>query len=599
MGREIIAERFTLLKTRGSNGLAFTHIVEDSLDGRRLVVKVSDRLGILGLEYLKAANLLAESGVRGILLPLEGGLLEEEEGYYLAFPELGEPSLENYLRMMPSLACEEVVHILKGTLSALEGLHRAGFLHLFLEPRNLFYLPRRSVTLKDPALRAEFFHPFLELVSAPDFSYLHPALMDGGMPGPEADLYALGKLAERLLASAVDGDVSPLGSSVRELARACRDAACEEEGSGGEVMGTMASLRRDLERALLGECAGGRRNEGRLKSVLRKRRGRPPGGDLELEEENGRESLCTPGAGSAVSVGGFGKEAESAAEGHASGTDFEAHGASPGSLPGERPDAGSSVAGMEPEAAVGGGRLDGGEGGFRPRASASSVEGVAGGHGLPGLGRPTRISRSRGRGRARPFRVAMMAACIGLLISIPLYLVATREGRRASSALGWGASEAGGGEFLAELGEAGKGPSPKEGVLEGAGGTGIGSMAASVETTPPLVEQGVAPRSRDTAPPAGNEAAGAEGSVSPQRPVARFTVTPSEGQSPLRVYLDASESYDPDGHIVSYQWSCGGGAKAFYQVFESNLIPARMAVTLTVTDDGGNTDSVTHYVTLY
>jgi hypothetical protein len=65
------------------------------------------------------------------------------------------------------------------------------------------------------------------------------------------------------------------------------------------------------------------------------------------------------------------------------------------------------------------------------------------------------------------------------------------------------------------------------------------------------------------------------------------------------VYLDASGSYDPDGHIVSYQWSCGGGAKAFYQVFESNLIPARIAVTLTVTDDGGNMASVTHYVTLY
>ncbi|MBC7253045.1 MAG: hypothetical protein H5T72_03635 [Actinobacteria bacterium] len=599
MGGEIIAERFTLLKTRGSNGLAFTHIVEDSLDGRRLVVKVSDRLGILGLEYLKAANLLAENGVRGILLPLEGGLLEGDEGYYLAFPELGEPSLENYLRMMPSLTCEEVLHVLKGTLSALESLHRAGFLHLFIEPRNLFYLPRRSVTLKDPALRAEFFHPFLELVSAPDFSCLHPALMDGGLPGPEADLYALGKLAERLLASAVDGDVSPLGPALRELAWACGDAACEEAGSGGKVVETMASLRQDLERALLGVCAGGKGSEGRLRSALKRRKGRSPGGDLEVEEEYGRESLCPSGAGSSASVEGFGKGAESAAEGRVSGTALEARGASPGSLPGRGSEGGSSVAGMEPETGMGRSRLGGGERGIQPCVSGSSVEGVAGGDGLPGFRRPAWMSRFRRRGRARAFRVVMTAACIGLLISIPFYLLVAREGRRVSPALGWGASEAGGGEVLPALMEAGRGPSPKEGIPDGAGDAGIGGMAAGAETTLPSVEQGLAPQSRDAAPSAGNEVAGAEGRLSPQDPVARFTVTPSEGQSPLRVYLDASESYDPDGHIVSYQWSCGGGAKAFYHVFESNIIPARMAVTLTVTDNGGNTGSVTHYVTLY
>lgn len=76
-------------------------------------------------------------------------------------------------------------------------------------------------------------------------------------------------------------------------------------------------------------------------------------------------------------------------------------------------------------------------------------------------------------------------------------------------------------------------------------------------------------------------------------------MSPDQGQSPLRVLLDASGSYDPDGRIVSYSWSCGGSGKSIYQVFESNLIPTRIAITLTVVDDRGDSVSTTRYVTLY
>lgn len=515
MGGEIIAERFSLLKTRGSNGVAFTHIVEDVLDGRRLVVKVSDRLGILGLEYLKAANLLSERGVRGVLLPLEGGLLDGEEGYYLAFPELGEPSLENYLRMRPSLACEEVVHILEGVLSALQGLHRAGFLHLFLEPRNVFYLPRGSVTLKDPALRAEFFPPFLELVSAPDFSYLQPGLMDGGLPGPEADLYALGKLAAALYARARDRDSSPLGRVILRMVETCEKFKGQVPGtSEGDTVEVMASLREELERALL-QARSRKVNTGSyLKFAWRGRRRGSPARD-------GEGSSMWPEA--------------------------------------ERETAGNKVFSRH--------------------------------------GRSRKTSRFPRRGlMTRSLRAVVLVACMGLLLSLPLYLVVAREGREMEPALGWGASEAGGGKVVSGLREVQKGPGPEEtGSVSPAGGAGNGAVKAETGPSPApggatgVVAEPSPPGEEDTAP----------GPVSPQRPVARFTLTPAEGQSPLRVYLDASGSYDTDGHVVSYQWSCGGGAKAFYHVFESNLIPARIAVTLTVTDDGGNTDSVTHYVTLY
>ncbi|MGQ9475329.1 MAG: PKD domain-containing protein [Actinomycetota bacterium] len=588
MGGEIIAERFSLLKTRGSNGLAFTHIVEDTLDGRRLVVKVSDRLGILGLEYLKAANLLSECGVRGVLLPLEGGLLDGEEGYYLAFPEMGEPSLENYLRMRPALDCEEVLHVLRGVLSALRGLHRAGFLHLFLEPRNIFYLPRRTVTLKDPALRAEFFHPFLELVSAPDFSYLHPSLMDGGLPGPEADIYALGKLALRLHASAVDRDTSPLGRKILRLARTCEEEA--EKGprsAGASVIGILDYLLGEVEGKLEEGREGEERLGGRLRSVLAWRRGRAESEGRFMEDP---ERAVPAGSGERVDMVTV----------DAAWTPGMLLGPGPydGRSPGDGAEAGYLADGLDPGDGRGRVRVDALPDGKEGSVGRTSVIGDKE-RASHGLGKA--LFSGRRKKAWRGVRAAVPVVCLGLLLLLPTLLVMAKNGRKTDPALGWGgASEAGGGEAPPALRETRRGlnAGADEGgltaedsglVLPGASGRGTLTSEASGGT-----QEG----REEVSTPVGSEAAG-QGPISPQRPVAKFTITPAEGQSPLRVYLDASASHDPDGYIVSYRWSCGGGARSFYQVFESNIIPARIGVTLTVTDDGGNTDSVTHYLTLY
>jgi PKD repeat protein len=75
-----------------------------------------------------------------------------------------------------------------------------------------------------------------------------------------------------------------------------------------------------------------------------------------------------------------------------------------------------------------------------------------------------------------------------------------------------------------------------------------------------------------------------------QPPTADFTVSPQQGNQPLTVQLDASQSSDPDGKIVSWQWQVETGKTATGQ-------PATMTFTeigpqtihLTVTDNHGAT----------
>ncbi len=522
MGGDIIAERFSLLKTRGSNGVAFTYIVEDTLDGRRLVLKVSDRLGILGLEYHKACNLLSECGVRGILLPMEGGILDEDGGYYLAFPELGEPSLENYVRMRHALTCEEILHILERLLAALDDLHRAGFVHLFLEPRNIFYLPRREITLKDPALRPEFFHDLLELVSSPDYSYLPPVVMDGGFPGPEADVYAVGRLAEKLLERASDGGSSPLFEVVQLFAKACTGCVMEEERPRA------AQLR---ERLLAGAEAA--------------RSG--PRSEIHDYSEEGYSELYLD---------------------------------------------------TDDESVFGAGSSDHGE-----RAVHKGESDVVNLRRKHVWLRFPRYRTTSKRDTKAIKRAALTILSVFVVLGIVLFMVAGSGRGQTSAAFRSGGSELGGGATAQGVREMRSLYLEDEPGVETRGEV-TDSCAAESDGTGGAVSAALEVTGKGSGMAEGDDLeevnrGGQMNAPENRPPIATFTVSPSEGESPLSVLLDASGSYDPDGHIVSYQWSCGGSEVIFRHVFESNIIPVRLAVTLTVTDDAGASAKTTRYITLY
>ncbi|MCP4695552.1 MAG: PKD domain-containing protein [Gammaproteobacteria bacterium] len=79
-----------------------------------------------------------------------------------------------------------------------------------------------------------------------------------------------------------------------------------------------------------------------------------------------------------------------------------------------------------------------------------------------------------------------------------------------------------------------------------------------------------------------------------QQPQAVFS-DPADGFAPLTVNLDGSASTDPDGSIVAYAWMTSDGQSATGSttsfIFST---PGTYSITLEVTDDSGDTHSLTH-----
>jgi PKD repeat protein len=80
-------------------------------------------------------------------------------------------------------------------------------------------------------------------------------------------------------------------------------------------------------------------------------------------------------------------------------------------------------------------------------------------------------------------------------------------------------------------------------------------------------------------------------------PVAAFSVTSATQMATVPMSFDGSGSHDPDGTIVSYDWSFGDGTGAGGVAPSHTYATAgNYTVTLTVTDNGGKTTSISHEV---
>ena len=55
-------------------------------------------------------------------------------------------------------------------------------------------------------------------------------------------------------------------------------------------------------------------------------------------------------------------------------------------------------------------------------------------------------------------------------------------------------------------------------------------------------------------------------------PIASFTFVPSQPTVGQSVTFDASQSYDPDGYIISYEWDFGDGTKGLGKLLRIHIL---------------------------
>jgi len=88
-----------------------------------------------------------------------------------------------------------------------------------------------------------------------------------------------------------------------------------------------------------------------------------------------------------------------------------------------------------------------------------------------------------------------------------------------------------------------------------------------------------------------------ERSAATSQPKAIITAKPVKGYSPLRVNFNGTKSYSKGARITSYLWDFGDGDNSSKPnpsntYYSGSFDPKHFAVTLTVTDSQGNTDTV-------
>ena len=84
-----------------------------------------------------------------------------------------------------------------------------------------------------------------------------------------------------------------------------------------------------------------------------------------------------------------------------------------------------------------------------------------------------------------------------------------------------------------------------------------------------------------------------------ESPIAIVTATPTLGEAPLTVVFGGSNSSDPDGLVVGYDWDFGDGATSTLADPQHTYTQeGSYTATLTVTDDDNTPDSTSVTITV-
>ncbi|MFI8070256.1 protein kinase [Streptomyces sp. NPDC086033] len=216
----LIAGRYRILDRIGQGGMGTVWRAHDTVLGRNVAVKrlhpqprlSGDELATLFERTRREARSAARISHPNVVVVHD--VVDDEGLPTIVMEYVPSTTLADVIRAHGPVPPEEAARIGLGVLAALRAAHRAGVLHRDVKPANVLLTEDGRVVLTDFGIAQASDTSTLtvtgQLVGSVDF--IAPERLAGAVPGPEADLWALGAT----LFQAVDGHSPFLRDTVTE-----------------------------------------------------------------------------------------------------------------------------------------------------------------------------------------------------------------------------------------------------------------------------------------------------------------------------------------------------------------------------------------------
>ena len=191
-----------LIRVLGQGLFASAYAAIDEDDELDVVVRVLRpefaRQPLIRANFLDLGRQSRRIVHQNLVLTREVRAFPEHELYFLVRDHVNGVTLQSCLFAATEFSVRKQIAILKQIGGALGALHHAGIVHCGVKPSNIFLTDNDRVVLGDPSLPMTGIGASMERL-AYDYQYAVPEMFQGsGLPGREADLYALGCVAHEL-----------------------------------------------------------------------------------------------------------------------------------------------------------------------------------------------------------------------------------------------------------------------------------------------------------------------------------------------------------------------------------------------------------------
>ncbi len=201
---ELIDQRYEVLETLGTGGMAEVFLAHDTVLGRDVALKVLDRRYSKDEEFVERFRREAQSAAAlshpNIVSVFDRG--EAEDGTcYIAMEHVPRGTLKDRMQREGRFDARTALGVAVQIAEALGAAHERGVIHRDIKPQNVLVTARGDVKVADfgIARAASSTSITRESVALGTAAYMAPEQASGGKPGPMSDLYSLGVVMYEML----------------------------------------------------------------------------------------------------------------------------------------------------------------------------------------------------------------------------------------------------------------------------------------------------------------------------------------------------------------------------------------------------------------